>query len=111
MEYTIPSAEIVAEAFTKSTPTNGQIEFAGKIRQEFSQFISDGVSVFDAAEVGAMLDDFVGNFSAVELLHTFRNVTGQSTDDVDHASAVIYAAASQAWALIVSDWEIALQEN
>lgn len=111
MEYTTLSATIVAEAFSKGTPTQGQEAFAGRISELFAENRDlVGLDTY-AAEVGYVLEDFVCEYDARGLFNTFRDLTGESTDDIDHAMALVYGAAESAFTLLADDYKTFLEEK
>ena len=111
MTYTTPSNETVAESFAQGTPTKGQTDFAAQIVKEFDQALTEGMDMNNSTEIGYALDDIVSTYDVTKLLATFRDLTGNSTEDVDHAAAVVFSAASLAWETLSNDYGTYLNEN
>lgn len=112
-DYTEPKPEIVAEAFAKGTPTKGQQDFAAVVANEFKLYREETDS-FDATiardDQGVWLDAIVDDYDAAAILKTYRDVTNVSTEDIDHACAVLWSAAAQAWGLLADDYQTYLTE-
>lgn len=107
--YTYPQPERIIEH-----PTKGRVAFTQTVINEFRTYVNETES-FDSyiaveEDSGVWLDAIVDDYDAAGLLSEFRNLTGQSTEDVEHASAVIYAAALQIWEALAGDYQVYLNE-
>jgi hypothetical protein len=118
MTYTTPRAEIIAESFSKGVPTKGQIRFAERIAVQFEDFIAELESASTPFtrgladdEAALWVDDIIAGLYATEWLKWYRNLTGESTDDVSKALIALTDAAHSGWNLLADDYEIFSHEE
>lgn len=102
------------EVLPIQNPTKGRLAFAKDVQTTFETY-RDEVHSFDASiaineDAGGWLDEYVTGHTAAELFEAFRNLTGQSTEDIDHASAVVFAAAHLIWETLALDYQTYLDE-
>lgn len=96
-------------------PTKGRLKFAADVQKEFQDYLGviprfhyqDAVT----RDAGEYIDGFIALSTPAELFATYRDLTGRSTDDVDHASAVIYSAAHLVWEALAGDYQTYLDES
>ncbi len=111
MEYTTPAPEVLVTEH----PTKGRLAFAERVSECFEAYRAE-VPNFDASvavneDAGMWLDEMIAELDATKLFVTFRDVTGRSTDDIDHASAALYAAAHDVWETLAGDYHTFLAER
>ncbi len=110
MTYTPPAPESLGI----ENPTKGRLKFAADVQTTFNTYVDEtpsfevGIAINEDA--GSWLDSHIEGYTAAELFATFRDITGQSTDDVDHASAVVYAAAHTVWEALALDYQTYMDE-
>lgn len=111
MEYT----PVSPEALGIENATKGRLAFAEDIQNEFESYRQDvtnfDVSVAVNEDAGEWIDVYVKEQTPADLFKLFRDVTGRDTDDVDHASAVIYSAAHTIWEALAGDYQTYLTEQ
>lgn len=95
-------------------PTKGRLKFAADVQTSFETYRDEtrsfdyGIAVNEDA--GSWLDSHIEGYTPAELLATYRDITGRSTDDTDHASAVLYSAAHVVWEALAGDYQTYLDE-
>jgi hypothetical protein len=110
MTYTPPAVEVLPI----QNPTKGRLAFTKDVQNTFEAYREDVVS-FDASiaiseDAGPFIEEFVKGHTAAELFEAYRNLTGNSTDDIDHASAVVFSAAHTIWEALSLDYQTYLDE-